>query len=301
MIAKALWGWAGGLATSLVLMLGNGWAAAQTAPRIENLETGTPVALERLRVGSQGMIGLVEQARFRVAGYEVTGGPGRALAGQAADTIYLAVTSGSLTIQGQTAGAGRIILIEPLKRGHQIQRFDAARLLASLSKDARVSHPKLTADLKAIAARQRIAIFFGRYETTRFNAHNPGSVKAEELRRKIVGSDTIRSIRFGGVKDPAEVERLVVQEFINALIAGDAAKVAELLDPTPYGGRDLRGGDAARRFAAADLIASRNWRKTITGPPAFDAGKKTWRVSGRPGVVIRLRPVTDFVFVRSVN
>ena len=275
-------------------------AHAQKSLSVKPLEGGTLIPLSTLKIGDQAMFSLADSVEARVAGYTISG-PARALVGQAADTIYLAVTSGAIAIDSETADAGEVLLLEPLVRGYRIERFDAARLLGALTERVRANHPMLTSDLEDIAGTQWLAIFFGRYETTSFNVQNPGSPEFEDMRRGMVGGETIRGIRFGSVQDPGEVERLVVSAFVEALSAGNTERVAELLDPTPYGGQDLRAGNAARRLVAEDLVKARDWAATLTGPPAPTDDPGLWRVSGRPDVLVRLRPVTDFVFVQSVE
>lgn len=285
------------------LVVAAGGARAQETLRIEGLDSPVPLTFEELSTGEQGMVGLPEGASFTLVGYSVSGGPGRALVGQAADILYLAVASGSVTVGDATAEAGEALFLEPLMGGASVVRFDAARLLGTLSADARAAHPGLVADLEGIAAEQAVGIFFGLYEPTRFNLQAGGSGATEESRRLTHGDDVIRRIRFGGVADPARIEELVVAEFLAALRAGDAATVAALLDPTPYGGTDLRGGGAeARALVAARLVASRDWARALGDGGAVRGGSDgLWTVAGREAVTLRNRPVTDFVYVSTIE
>lgn len=141
-------------------------------------------------------------------------------------------------------------------------------------------------------------MWFGRLGQTSFNVAASGSARYEEQTRTLMGDPAIRDIRFSGISDPQEVERLVVTSFLDALKSGNAKAVAALMDPTPFGGRALSGGaDDARVIAASALIKSRNWSQVIgASTPQLTDG--AWRAGE---AALQLRTIDDFVFISRIS
>lgn len=252
---------------------------------------------ERLAAGDQLLLeNLSGHFPFAGRGLDLEGFTG--IVGYASEMAYVVVIDGEVRDGARRVRPGRMLLIPPFGAAPDIQRFDAARLAASWSVPIREARPLVAERLASIARGQRRGIFFGRLSTTRFNVATSGQPRRELARRALLGSETIRSIRFAGVGDTASVEGRVLDAFRQGILAGDAESVAALMDPMPFGGRSLAGGAAeARLLAARALIASRDWPEMIgTGEPVQENGR--WRLGN---AVVNLHAIDDFVFIRSVE
>jgi hypothetical protein len=220
--------------------------------------------------------------------------------GMSSEMAYVVVVVGNASDGNVRAGRGQMLLIPPYGKATTRQRYDAARLLAGLTAGQRDALPAL-ADL---AAGQKRGIFVGRLGRTRFNAAAPGDSTQELAARTVKGAAAVQSIRFSGETDPTAIERKVVDVFLAALAEGDVETVAALMDPTPFGNTDLRGGaDDARRLMARTLIAERAWQIALAEAQAVRAtDSNIWTISGPNGrATLALRPMGDFVFVRTIS
>lgn len=186
-----------------------------------------------------------------------------------------------------------------------VQRYAAQRFLASWSQQAVDANSDIYQRFKKVANKQRWGLFFGRLEATNFNVTAPGSSAQELARRSVVGDEVVQQIRFSGITDPKDVEREIVDRFVTALADGDAATVASLMDPSPFGMTDLRGGgDGARLLMAHNLIASNDWRKVLGRDASVEQleSEGAWKVAnGGRSTLVSLRPVGDFTYVRTIE
>lgn len=224
--------------------------------------------------------------------------------GQSSDAAYVLVAAGQAEIKGKKAKAGQILLILPYGIEIVVQRFDAQRFVESWSPQTINTHPELHSRLTEIANNQKRAIFWGLYEATDFNVTAPGSQSAELARRSVVGSSIINDIRFSAQDSQENIERQVVDAFVQALASGNSETVATLFDPTPFGGSDLRGGaTGARLMLAQKLLTSYDWGPRLQDPQLTRLENSAqWRVvSGEHTTEITLIPIEDFTFVQSVN
>lgn len=286
------------IAISMLALAGG--AHAQTGVVLKDLRAGDSNSLvtgEQLLIeGRDGDIGFAGRV-LRGAGF--TG-----VLGYSSEVAYVAVISGEIVVDGRTARRGRMVLLPPLGGRAQIERFDAARFAASWPEPAREAHASSYAQLAGLAQAQGRGISLGRLGRTRLNVAAPGSADQELAARTVKGNEAVRAIRFANVATPAEVEQAVAQSFVAALAARDADTVASLMDPVPFGNTDLRGGAGEARLAMARLlVARRDWPALLAGAQLSRIGAGndwTVRSNGASGV-LRLRPMGDFVFVRTIE
>ncbi len=218
--------------------------------------------------------------------------------GYSNELAYVVVLDGSATVAEDIAGVGQMLILRPYGAPVSVEHFDAIRLSNQWSESTKAAAPDAYASLERIKGGQELGVWFGRLGQTSFNVAASGSARNEQQTRTLMGEPTVRDIRFSGVSDPLEVERLVVVSFIDALAAGDAKAAAALMDPTPFGGRALAGGaEEARLTAANALIGSRSWKTSAVGsPPQFSDG--VWRAGDS---TLQLRTIDDFVFVSRIS
>nr|GGH97341.1 hypothetical protein GCM10011355_18350 [Aquisalinus luteolus] len=271
--------------------------------RAVSLKSGQAVSPNALETGDQAVIengnGLVSFAGYDVDLDNVSGAMGYSSA-----AAYVIVASGAASAAGETARAGEILILMPRGEGAAAQFYDAGRYAGSWDEASISAHPAVYEQLDAVAGRQKWKIFFGRLGTTSFNIAAPGSAHAETARRSIVGDATVRDIRFSGVSDGVEIERSVVRTFTDALSSGDVRTVAELLDPTPYGGANMSGqAAAARQMVAERMVDQEQWSSLVAGREftrTADAG--VWQAATPAGeIVIRLTYANDFIFVSNIK
>ena len=224
------------------------------------------------------------------------------VAGYASEAAYLLVLRGSAAAGDATAGPGEMLLLPPFGGKAMVDRFDAARFRKGWNPTVIAAAPDAYAALSALARRQKLGIFFGRYDRTRFNVAMSGRARREPGRREVVGNPTVRAIRFGSVTEPGAVERQVVQRFAQALGNGDADTAAALLDPASFGGEAMGPGGAAARLAyARTLIAERNWKQQLAAAQ-MERLAGGWLLTGTGGSTrIGLRATPQFAFVQSVK
>ncbi len=276
--------------------------AGQQKPVI-NASTDKTNTFGSIGAGDQTIIQTLD-GLHTFAGHEVTFSGFSGALGMASDTAYILVANGVASIDSQEAKAGEVLILPPYGGRSAKQRFDAKRFTQAWSEQAKTASPDVYESFKRVAKKQRTAMFFGRYKTTSFNVAAPGSGSQELARRSVVGSDTIAEIRFSGMQDPSAIERIVIEKFVSALAAEDAHTVANLMDPTPFGGADIQGGaSGARLLMAHQLISSQNWAQQFgdVAPTRMDENGNWQLINGKIRTQLSLRPVGDFVFIQSIN
>ena len=266
-------------------------AGPEVARQLKNLKTGEQATISNI-TGSASFGGQeIELSNFS------------GVFGISSDTAYIISAAGRVRHSDVSAKPGEVLILTPYGGEPVKQTFDASRFLASWSKENSARHPQVFAALEKIKSSQKRAIFMGLYRETSFNVAAPGSSNSELARRTIVGSKVIQNIRFSSENDPKRVERLVVYAFRDALVSGDAAALASLLDPTPFGGTDLRGGaGGARLLKARQMIESQDWGALLgTAEATPMTGGNLWALSaGQNRYSIQLRPVGDFTYISSI-
>lgn len=273
--------------------LGGPVRVADGQPReLTDLATGEQVILDR------------RSGPLRFAGREILLEDFIGVAGYASEVAYLLVLSGSAKLAEARARPGRMLLLPPYGGKPMVERFDAGRLRQSWSPAAVAAAPEAKEALDDIAKDQAFGLFAGRYQRTRFNVAASGAAGSEMERRAVVGGAAVREIRFSRDGDPATAEYRVIVSFARALAEGDSASLAELLDPIPFGGRNMgpAGADARLLFARA-LVAQRDWRRQLNSVAATRGTKPNqWLLAGPNGLtIVTLRPTTDFAFVGAVD
>ena len=220
------------------------------------------------------------------------------VAGYGTEVAYLITVSGEAGLDEIDVKPGQMLLVPPFGQTPDKQRFDAARLLEALASDPAVSGLTTVAMLEHLAADQSRGIFLGRYGRTSFNVATMGSTRAEMGRRERVGGVHVRKARFGSDAAPGAIEQQIVAQFLAALAQGDAAAVAQMLDPLPYsGGMMGEAGEKARLAMAASLIETRDWSAFAAATPE-EVEETVWRAGE---AVIGLRRTSEFAFVESIQ
>lgn len=261
------------------------------------LATGEGIAINAIRTGDQVVINDMDKA-IEFAGHTVKLSGFSGLLGLSSDAAYVLVAKGQAGIKDLQAEAGEILIILPYGLKVSKQSYDAAKLVEFWPEPAQLTRPDVFQNLKQIEKKQARAIYYGRYERTVFNLAAPGSVDVEMARRSVVGENAVQDIRFSGEKNPEKIERMTIDKFSQALLDGDTKTIAALMDPTPYGGADLRGGAIeARQLAASMLIKKYKWSVLLGSdePAKEDIG---WRIGQ---VSITTKAVNSFIYVSRVN
>jgi hypothetical protein len=254
-------------------------------------------ASETLATGEQLLLTARTNA-LSFAGKTITLSGFTGIVGYANELAYVVVLDGSASVTGASAGAGHMLILRPFGAPVSVEQFDAIRLAGKWSDQAKTVAPDAYASLERIKAGQELGVWFGRLGQTSFNVAASGSARYEQQTRTLMGDPAVRDIRFSGASDPQEVERLVVEGFLDALKKGDAKAAAALMDPTPFGGRALSGGaDDARVMAASALIKSRNWSQ-VAGASTPQLTDGAWRAGDAS---LQLRTIDDFVFVSRIS
>lgn len=225
--------------------------------------------------------------------------------GYASASAYVVAIEGSARIGNAAASRGRMLLITPHGQDIVTERFDAQRLHDALSGSPRSAEfDAMLTSLANLASGQATSIYIGRLTQTNFNVATLGSAEAEQARRSILGDEAVRNIRFSSLRDSVAIEAALARTFAEALRAQDTETIASLLDPTPFGGTDLRGGaSVARTVAARRLIEANNWSETLNAASMEPQGEPgLWHFATPNGVAtIATRPVGEFVFVTSAS
>lgn len=157
--------------------------------------------------------------------------PTRAVVVQSSELVTAAVLEGRLA-EGATEARGGEALVTPID-GARTRRygFDAGRLAASLPLQWA---EEAEAPLAALAERQRRRAFWGLIEPIGVNAAAPVTPEAEAFRHAYLGNPTILGLRRAAAGDRNALASLTVQRFAEAVVAGDAAVMADLIDPVPF-------------------------------------------------------------------
>jgi hypothetical protein len=284
----------GGFAVLLTLASIATAALADTPILLADARAASP---ESLATGDQLLLS-DQDGPLRFAGHDLRLVGFSGIVGYASDVAYVVVVQGEAMDGRHRAHPGELLLLPPFGAPVGVQRFDAERLARQWSAPARAARPQVFGRLNTIAAGQSRSLFFGRLSRTTFNAAAPGGARRELASRTLLGARVVRDIRFDGRSDAASVELRIVTAFRDALIAGDAEAVAALMDPTPFGGRQLAGGAReARLLSAQGLLASRNWAAALDGAPPTPDGRR-WQVGA---VRLTLRSLDDFTFIHTVE
>lgn len=274
-------------------------ASAAAAPSMSRLDGGAVTGA--LGVGEQAVLS-GDGGALAFAGRMVDARGLTALAGQSSDLAYIAVVDGAAEIDGVRARPGFVLLIPPYGEDVTAARFDAGRLADALGDAPAAENASFSSALAKVARRQRRGLFFGRYARTSFNLQAVGGADRERARRSTTAEPAVAALRFSGESDPEALERDVAARFVDALSAGDADTVAALLDPSPFGGPDLRGGaTGARRLAAERLLGARDW-PVVLGSARIAPAASGWTVTGAGGAFhLAMRGVDDFVYVAAIS
>jgi hypothetical protein len=284
----------------LALAALTGPAAAQPLAPLVSLTDGR-------QIESAEQIGVAEKGAFenangpiRVAGNYVQLAQFSGVLGYSSDVAYLIVASGSARVGQKLARPGQVILLGAYGAAPVISRFDARHYAATLPETARQWAPRVMQGLTAIGTAQRTALFFGLYR------HDGARVptRGEAGRRQVLGAPSVQAARFGGRATSEHVEYDVVTMFVRALFDRDAATLAPLIDPLPFGGAGLDSmGNAARLAYARTIIAATDWPVQLDGVVPLRMSKPgVWVLQAAAGpTFLTLRATRDFVFVQSVQ
>ncbi|MEM8937169.1 MAG: hypothetical protein AAGC77_12245 [Pseudomonadota bacterium] len=257
---------------------------------IGNLQTGERLALEN------------ETGDIRFAGRTIALSEFSGLMGYSADLAYVLTFSGRAELAGESAKSGRMLLIQPFEEKPLVERFDARRLHAGVAMHGNEMSETLAEALNALAKKQGRGIFFGRLGRTEFNVAAAESKETEQNRRRLLGDQAIRDIRFSSNLSGSDVVPTVVSSFVAALAAGDMATAAQFIDPTPFGFGDLsQDGFDARLLTAEALLNQRDW-SGLSSPRIQQISGTKWIVSGaQTQALVTTRLTTDFAFVQSIS
>ncbi len=258
--------------------------------------------LATLATGDQLIVGpIATSAKFAGQVIQFDGFSG--VLGYASEVAYVIVADGRATAGEFTARRGRMLLIRPYGAGITVERFDAARLHASLEGNAAEPPAQsVLTSLSRLASGQKRAMFFGRFVPTDFNVASLGSAEDEIGRRGRVGGMAVREARFATPEPDIDIEQDIVERFVAALANGETDAVAEFLDPLPYGFSVLSDeGKAARRLMADALMTKHDWDR-FKQAEVSKAGGSSWIVrGGEARATISLRRTTEFAFVQSIE
>jgi hypothetical protein len=212
--------------------------------------------------------------------------------------LTVAVLDGTLADAKIVAKAGEA-LVTPLDgKGTQRFAFDARRLAATLPPQWAT---EVGPSLDRVAARQKRARFWGRLEPVNVNATAPTSPQLEGVRASYLGNDTIVALRREANGNPQTLAALTAKRFAEALAAGDARAVADLIDPKPFtaSGATATAWQAARLDFATKLTTDPALNAAMTSAPGPVAGDQTAFDTG--GYRIRLVPRDRAMFVTAVE
>lgn len=275
-------------------------ATAQTATPMVSLTDGRAIAnVGQVTVGDKGALdnatGLIG-----FAGHTVTLAAFSGVLGFSSDVGYLIVASGTAQVGGKTARSGQVILFGAFGAKPVISRFDARHYAATLSSAARQWAPAVAQALDRVAASQKTAMFLGLYQ--RDGARLP--TQGDAARRNLLGAPAVQATRFSGEADQAQVEYEVLTMLVRALVDRDAATLAPLIDPLPFGGAGLDSmGQEARLAYAQMIVTAADWPVRLDGVAPIRMTKPgVWVLQSATGpTFVSLRGTRDFVFVQSVQ
>lgn len=219
-----------------------------------------------------------EKATVFGAGYQARRAT-LALVSLSSEFVTVAVLSGEL-VQGKTTARSGQALVTPID-GKAPRRFgfDAARLAATIPPQWAAD---TTAPLAQLAASQKRAKFWGLVEPAGVNTAAPVSPQIEAVRQSYLGNATVVALRQAAQGKPQTLAGLTATRFAEALAAGDAHAVADLIDPKPFTDTGAEAGawQAARLAFAQKLTGDESLKAAMAAPPsaatgmpeAFDAG-----------------------------
>ncbi|MBA4809281.1 hypothetical protein [Brevundimonas sp.] len=283
------------LATTLALAVPavGASAAPQTGTRLDN---GAMIAIEALETGEQVLFPPASGPMV-FAGQNLILTQAQVIGGYASSFAYLLVLSGEVQIGDRQIRPGSMLLVPPWGGEPSIARFDARRLLAAWP--AHEGQAKARAAAERIAKRQRLALTLGRLQRTRFNVVASGDARNEPARRAAVGAKAVQNIRFGGQGDLPDVVQQLMTNVAGALVSGDSATLAQLIDPLPFGSESI----APRQLLAQSIIAQTDWPKRLQGVAIIPGADDTqWRLAGPDGVtVVQLHANGEFPFVAAIT
>ena len=266
---------------------------------LTSLSGQSNAALGSLVPGDQAY-GSALNGSARYAGQALSFENASALLGMSSDVAYFLVLDGRVMVGGKKAKRGRVIVLQPYGVKPEIKRFDAARLLSSLDDTAINNAPKLKSQLQKIAGKQGTQKWWGYVRPTNVNLNAPKGTEIEEAKRQLTSNDTMRDLRFSDATDETAAAKSVVETFLKALRSGDSAAVSALLDPTQFGGLDLRGGGNGAREMAAKMLIQAHSPSSNTATPSGDISR--WRIETTRGARnVTLRRVDDLFFIQTVS
>ncbi len=153
------------------------------------------------------------------------------LLGAGTDTLYAAVMNGAATAAGETAGPGDILLWTPGEAAPRNSAFDVDRFSDSINVETVAAVDGLRPALDRAAARQGRGLRFGQLRRTPFNAVTPTDPETFERRRRYLNRPAVVRLRFETGENPQALSMAVAEAFVEALVADDAATVADLFHP----------------------------------------------------------------------
>ena len=248
---------------------------------------------ESLRTGEKQLLVVDDSGGQLIIGkWKLNLDAGYKILGAATDHRYLAVISGHAKMQGMQIKRGEVLIIQPWNAQPRKAIFEAE----TLAEFVKGINPELDHTLARLIKSQNRKLFFGRYTRTAFDLQNPGGKDVEKARSRVAGNDVISKIRYSGETDQVEIERQVIEYFVDAMNSGDYLTAGVLLDPTSYGGSAMSELDMNARKATVKILA-RNWveiKKT-------DLRQKDDMVWVSNDTQINLIVVEDFIYIASVS
>lgn len=250
------------------------WVAASVAGLLSSLATAAATSPDRQLVKLQGG----EETTVFGTPYRAVA-PTLAIVSVSSELVTAAVITGELVQGKATARAGQALVTPIDGKATQQFGFDAARLAATLSPDFLVD---TQTPLQTLAAGQRRAKFWGLIEPAGINASAPVGGAVEAVRQSYLGNNTIVTLRRAAGGKLHVLAGLTANRFAEALTAGDARVVSDLIDPKPFidTGADANAWQAARRIFAQKLTSDAALKAAMSATPAAAEGKPDAFVAG---------------------
>lgn len=193
-----------------------------------------------------------------------------ALVSLSSELVTVAIVSGELGQGKLVARAGQALVTPIDGTATRLFGYDAARLAATIP-------PQWAGDAAAplaqLAAAQKRAKFWGLVEPAGINAAAPTSPQVEAVRQSYLGNATVVALRQAAQGNPQTLAGLTATRFAEALAAGNAAAVADLIDPKPFTdtGADAGAWQAARLSFAQKLTGDATLKAAMAAVPAAAA------------------------------
>lgn len=221
--------------------------------------------------------------------------PTTAIFALTSEMVTAAVLSGALSQGNSRAREGEALVTAIDGQGTRRYGFDAQRLSASLPIQWQsAAEPPLA----ALYAHQQRRAFWGLIEPVGVNAAAPIAPEAEAFRRAYLGNSTVLALRQKAAGDRAALATLTVQRFAEAAAAGDAAVLADLIDPMPFSeaNPDPARWQAARAAFAAQLAADGSLARALATPATASAGNPdSFELGGTFRIALVMRDRAMFV------